>query len=284
MDAGESRFEPFVELWGLEVDGAPIVTQYSRLLPVVYEGAPAMLKLLLHDEERLGSTLMAWWKGRGAAKVLAREGDGLLLERATGSRSLSVMARRGEDDEATRIICSVAAQLHSPAHEPPPSWLHPLSEWFTPLEHAKDAYGDGIRRAAETAQSLLEEPREAVVLHGDLHHGNVLDGGDRGWLAIDPKGLIGERGFDFANIFRNPEHAFGADPARLERQATVVAEATGIERKRILQWVLAFCGLSVVWVYGDREPSESALAMAATDLALTKTAAAALDRMDGSTR
>jgi aminoglycoside/hydroxyurea antibiotic resistance kinase len=42
------------------------------------------------------------------------------------------------------------------------------------------------------------------VLHGDLHHGNVLDFGLRGWLAIDPKGLLGERGFDFANIFTNP--------------------------------------------------------------------------------
>jgi streptomycin 6-kinase len=51
---------------------------------------------------------------------------------------------------------------------------------------------------------LLAEPREVGVLHGDLHHGNVLDFGVRGWLAIDPKGLLGERGFDFANIFTNP--------------------------------------------------------------------------------
>ena len=53
-----------------------------------------------------------------------------------------------------------------------------------------------------TAQALLADAaRGRASLHGDLHHDNVLDFGPRGWLAIDPHGLLGERGFDFANIF-----------------------------------------------------------------------------------
>nr|WP_249123342.1 MULTISPECIES: aminoglycoside phosphotransferase family protein [unclassified Bradyrhizobium] len=58
---------------------------------------------------------------------------------------------------------------------------------------------------------MLAEPRDVVVLHGDLHHDNVLDFGERGWLAIDPRCLRGERGFDYANIFTNPDMA---DPSR----------------------------------------------------------------------
>jgi streptomycin 6-kinase len=61
------------------------------------------------------------------------------------------------------------------------------------------------------ARSLLAEPRAVGVLHGGLHHEDVLDFGARGWLAIDPKRLVGKRGFDFANLLINPELA---DPTR----------------------------------------------------------------------
>jgi streptomycin 6-kinase len=69
-----------------------------------------------------------------------------------------------------------------------------------------------------------------VVLHGDIHHGNILDAGQRGWLAIDPKGLIAERGFDFANMFCNPDLKTAVAPRRLARQASVVAEAADLDR------------------------------------------------------
>jgi streptomycin 6-kinase len=266
-------FQPYMGLWKLESDGEPIVTQFSRLLPVRSLGAPAMLKIALFDEERQGAEVMDWWGGQGAVRVLAREGDGVLLERATGTRSLADMARHGSDDKATRILCEVAATLHTPRTTPPPSGLPDLERWFEPLAPIAAARGGILARTAEMAAELLSGPRDEVVLHGDLHHGNVLDAGDRGWLAIDPKGLIGERGFDFANIFRNPEHAFGADPDRLGWQATVVAESIGIDRSRILQWVMAFAGLSAAWILGETAPSDSDLAMAHTDLAIAESVA-----------
>jgi streptomycin 6-kinase len=74
---------------------------------------------------------------------------------------------------------------------------------------------------------LLATQRDVVALHGDMHHENVLRFGSRGWLAIDPKGLTGERGFDYANIFCNPDGATATMPGRLARQTRVVAEAAG---------------------------------------------------------
>ncbi|GAA0607166.1 aminoglycoside phosphotransferase family protein [Craurococcus roseus] len=249
-------FDRHLNLWGLVPDGDPIATQNGRLLPVRRGGEPAMLKLALDEEVRHGGALLEWWGGDGAARVLARDGDALLMERATGAASLSDMARNGRDDGACRVLCAVAARLHAPRPEPPPD-LVPLPRWFRDLEPAAAAHGGILVRCAAAARALLAEPREVCVLHGDLHHGNVLDFGPRrGWLAIDPKGLLGERGFDFANIFANPDLADPARPAatepgRFARRLEVVTAAAGLERERLLRWVLAWTGLSAAWFLGD---------------------------------
>ncbi len=99
-------------------------------------------------------------------------------------------------------------------------------------------------------------------MHGDIHHGNVLDGGARDWLAIDPKGLVGKRGFDFANIFCNPDLETATAPGRLARQATVVAAAANLDGGRLLQWILAYAGLSAAWSMEDGEDATLAIGVA----------------------
>ncbi len=249
-------FEAYFTRWDLMPDGDPIVTPSSHLLPVRRGSQPGMLKLALEEEERSGARLMRWWGGVGAAEVLAHDGAAILLERAQCLASLSNMTYSGNDDEACRILCAVAAQLHAPRPQPWPE-LIPLSRRFRDLESAAANHGGILARCAETARALLGEPRDVSVLHGDLHHENVLDFGARGWLAIDPKGLTGERGFDFANIFTNPDFSdptrpVGTDPDRFVRRVSLVAELAGLERIRLLRWVLAWAGLSAAWFLGDR--------------------------------
>jgi streptomycin 6-kinase len=209
-----------------------------------------MLKIATEHEEQRGGAVMVWWYGDGAARVLAHHDAALLLERATGGRSLAEMAQRGDDDEASRILCAVAARLHAPRSSSPPE-LVPLPKWFEALLPAAANQGGVLVHASRTAQALLNTPQDVAVLHGDIHHGNVLDFGARGWLAIDPKGLFGERGFDFANIFCNPDVAPAAAAGRLARQATIVADAAGLDRKRLLQWILSYAGLSAAWFIDD---------------------------------
>ena len=184
-----AAFEPWLTRWGLTPDGAPFASLAGRLLPVRQAGAAAILKLSHASEEIAGGALMEWWGGDGAARVLAREGEALLLERATGARSLAAMARGGEDDAATRILCAAGERLHAPRPAPPPASLVPLQTWFRQLWPTAEAHGGLYAKSAAAARALLAEPREVGVVHGDLHHGNVLDFGERGWLAIDPKGL-----------------------------------------------------------------------------------------------
>lgn len=269
-------FDRYLRSWGLVPDGDTITTPAARLLPVLRQGEPAMLKLSFEEDERQGGVLMEWWAGEGAARVLARDDAAILLERAIGLASLADMARKGRDDDACRILCATAARLHAPRPRPLPE-LIPLEHWFRELEPAAAKHGGILGLCAQTARPLLAEPRDVGVLHGDLHHDNVLDFGKRGWLAIDPKHLVGERGFDFANIFTNPDLAdptrpVATEPGRFARRLEVVSEAAGLERQRLLRWILAWTGLSAAWFLGDGDP------LAAIDLRIAELAAAELDR------
>jgi streptomycin 6-kinase len=231
-----------------------------------------MLKIAVESEERWGNGLMIWWDGIGAARVLESDNEAILLERATGRRSLADMASHGKDDEASLVICGVVARLHALRHSPPPA-LVPLTDWFRALEPIASREGGILVRSAAAARTLLANPREVVPLHGDVHHGNILDFEARGWLAIDPKRLEGERGFDYANLFCNPNHPIAAAPDRLAWQANVVAQAAGLERKRLLQWIVAWAGLSAAWLIEDDEDDH-----VAPTLQIAEIAAAELDK------
>jgi streptomycin 6-kinase len=211
-----------------------------------------MLKLAHEEEERYGGLLMVYWDGDGAARVFAHDGPAVLLERAEGHRSLADYARSGRDDEATRILATAIGRLHTPREKPLPE-LKPLVPWFEALEPAAAAHGGLLRTAAGVARRLLGAEREVGVLHGDVHHDNVLDFGARGWLAIDPKRLVGDRAFDYANIFSNPapDDGRGRDCGEFLARVAAVVEVSGLERRRLLEWTLAYSALSAAWWLGD---------------------------------
>ena len=246
-------FTSFLERWNLTPDGNPVITPTSRLLPVRHGGVPAMLKVATHKEERRGGLLMAWWAGQGAARVFAQEGDALLMERAKGDgQSLAEFSQTGRDDEAIRIICLTVSKLHTAKACHPPE-LVPLSQWFEALYPAAAAQGGLFNLSARAATELLATRQSDVVLHGDIHHQNILDFGEHGWLAIDPKGLLGERGFDYANLFCNPDETTATAPGRLAQRVTLVSALANMDRKRLLQWIVAWSGLSAAWLLEDDE-------------------------------
>ena len=257
----EAVFDSWLERWDLTPDGDGFKSLAGRLMPVRQAGAPAMLKVSHAPEEIRGGSLMAWWAGEGAARVLARQDDALLLERAMGPGSLAAMARNGRDDEACRILCAVGAGLHTPRAADPPDSLVPLEPWFRQLWPTAQAEGGVFARSAAVARTLLDAPRDVGVLHGDLHHDNVLDFGARGWLAIDPKGLLGDRGYDHANMVCNPDVETATAPGTLARRVATISIAADLEPRRLLSWILAYCGLSASWTLGDGDDPWRALAI-----------------------
>lgn len=256
-----TMLDDYLRRWNLIPDGSPIETRSSRLLPVRHLGEPAMLKVSLVEEEKRGNAVMAWWDGSATAPVLAQDQDAILMERASGEISLGEFCRDGRDDEATRVICAVIGKLHAVRPDSPPP-LTPLTRWFRALEAAAATHSGIFRVSAAAARDILANQKNVVPLHGDVHHGNVLHFGLRGWLAIDPKGLCGERGFDYANLFCNPDHPIATDPVLFAQRLATVTHVAGLERQRLLIWILAWAGLSAAWHLEDGTPPETALCVA----------------------
>ncbi|MDH2445143.1 aminoglycoside phosphotransferase family protein [Amnibacterium sp. CER49] len=231
--------------WQVEPVADTLRTPSSLLVAGVRDGVPVMLKVPLVEEERVGCRLLEWWGGRGAVPVLERDDDAVLMLRATGGRSLVAMATDGQDATATAVLVDAAASLHAHGLPPEDLGLVPLGVWFRDLID-EDHQDPLLTRASAVAREVLEATREedVVALHGDLHHDNVLDLGD-GWAAIDPKGLVGHRAFDFANVFCNPDEQTAL--AHLEQRLEAIAAQAGLEKALLAAWVVAWCGLSLAW-------------------------------------
>jgi streptomycin 6-kinase len=106
-----------------------------------------------------------------------------------------------------------------------------------------------FERGEATYGALLQSSGTTVLLHGDLHHYNILSAVRSPWLAIDPHGLVGEPTFETGAYFGNP---FGLmarpNPERtIARRADIFADLLGLDRERVIAWGFAYQMLSAVW-------------------------------------
>jgi streptomycin 6-kinase len=243
----------YLTAWSLVPDGGLIETPSSWLLPVRRGPVLAMVKVFKPaSDERNGTELLRYLDSEAAVHVIEADDGALLMERAEGPRSLVAMATSGADIEAAEILADTVARLHVPRRGPIPSALTQLEDQFASLfERAQEH--PLLARCASVARQLLASQRDVVPLHGDLHHANVLDGGARGWLAIDPKALIGERTYETANLLTNPwPHAAIVDDAgRMRRLAELYGVRLDLAAGRILAFSLAHAGLSASWDMDD---------------------------------
>ncbi|NJM40220.1 MAG: phosphotransferase, partial [Anaerolineae bacterium] len=96
------------------------------------------------------------------------------------------------------------------------------------------------------AQLLISQP-QSTLLHADLHHFNILQT-ERGWLAIDPKGVVGEPAYEIASFLYNP-HDTVITKDRVARRIAIFSEVLSLERERILGWGIVQCVLSAWWSF-----------------------------------
>ncbi|MCW4384623.1 phosphotransferase [Salinibacterium sp. SYSU T00001] len=251
--------QTYLERWDLRVDGHAVTTPSSTIVPVLSEGRRAMLKVARIEEEGRGCRLLAWWNGRGAARVFEADDHAAVMERAAGGSLRQVS--RGDDEAATLTLCDIAQTLHgASAIMAPPGGLTPLREWFGALYARAESHPDEKRgfwtQAAEIADRLLADDGQEVVLHGDLHHDNVLNFGEGRWKAIDPKNVVGHRLFDYTSLLFNPT-AHSAETHFARRIATI-CHATSASPSAVLEWTLTSAALSAAWFAGEERTAESA--------------------------
>ncbi|MCA2374039.1 aminoglycoside phosphotransferase family protein [Agrobacterium genomosp. 3 str. CIP 111-78] len=239
------------------------------------DGSPAVAKVLkkkvLEDSLR-GADFIAWRAGVGCVELLERSDDILLMEHAGAETLRDVLFRDGDDDATTQIAADVLLQYHQPSQQPPPSSLLTLPLYFESLfRKAEQDRTDGVESiyvdAATLAQELIDRQRDVKPLHGDLHHENIMRSG-RGWIIIDPAGLIGDAALDVANMFSNPLDRFDLtrSEARIASMAAIFSRALQRDERVLLQYAFAYGCLSATWHEEDSnaEERDNELAVAAT--------------------
>jgi streptomycin 6-kinase len=202
---------------------------------------------------------LRWWDGRGAVRLLAHDPDrgALLLERADpGTRARALVPH--DDAGATAALISAGRSLHRIA--PDDGVLTPIEEKGVSFRaHLARFPGDDplprylVERAGRLFDELCSDAPVRSMLHGDLHHDNVLRAEREPWLAIDPKGVTGDPAFDCGAMLYNPDPWIRDDdllrlvPARIEQ----LADGFGIGIERVVAWGFVVAMLSEVWTVED---------------------------------
>jgi streptomycin 6-kinase len=231
-------------------------TDSSVLAFVCRDGQSLVFKLAKRqgDEWKAGDVLAAF-NGRGAVRVYEHGEGATLMERATPGHSLAAMAVNGADDEATAIL---AATIETMTPGALLNGVPTVEDWGWGFDRYVASRSTQIPSALlSKAQSLYRQlcrsQRSVRLLHGDLHHDNVLFDQERGWLAIDPKGVVGEVEYETGAALRNPvEHPeLFADPVVIQRRVDRFCDALGLRTDRVLAWAFAQAVLSAVWAIED---------------------------------
>ena len=259
--------------WSLAV-GPPFARlSYNYAAPAVRaDGRAAVLKVFLPGGEfRAEAEALRLFDGRGAARLLAADLDrgALLLERLEPGTPLTEIA---DAAETAAIAAGVMRRLWRPAppDHPFPSvadWVRGMAERAPRLAAAGGPVPAGWLDEALTLFAGLDAAGvEPVLLHGDLHPGNVLAAGREPWLAIDQKGVVGELAAEPGALLLNlmPQVLAAPRPGRaLARLVDQLAAELGLDRERLQAWSVVRAVLADFWAREDHGRGwEAALACA----------------------
>lgn len=255
--------------WSLKLDPPFENLSYNLVLPGRIAGvglAPAphrtavVLKLGVPCSE-LGTeaAALSLFHGLGAVRLLDHEASlgALLLERILPGTALHTVQGEGE---ATRSAAAVMRRLW---RTPPYDQVFPaLTTWFGAFKRRRNRFHGGtgpfpeelIAKAERAFAELNASAESSAVLHGDLHHANILFSEKRGWLAIDPKGIFGDPGYEVGSFMLN-QIPVGTSTAAtkeiLTNRLSVFSDELGIIRERLAGWAFCHAVLSALWDFEE---------------------------------
>jgi streptomycin 6-kinase len=265
LEALPTLLDTLAEQWDLTI-GDPYLLSFHWVARATRgDGTGAVLKVGVPaghlDLEALALRL---WDGAGAVQLLEHDAarGALLLEQALpGTPARALVAH--DDAAATAALIAAGRRLHRPA--PDDTRLDRLEdEGVAFAEHLARFPGDDplprhmVERAAKLFDELCASAPGRVLLHGDLHHDNVLQASREPWLAIDSKGITGDPTFDCAAMLYNPypwirdQDLRRIVPARIEQ----LADGFGFPIERVTAWGFVMAMLSEVWDANDPGPYE----------------------------
>jgi streptomycin 6-kinase len=252
LDRLPGLVEECAERWSLVLGQAFPYAYASLALPArLPDAGSAVLKIKFPDREsEHEAPALARWNGEGAVRLLAHDPQrhALLLERCIPGTPLSDL----EQDAALDVLVGILPRLWKPAGPP----FRPLADeatwWARGLAERWERAGRPFERTMldaclDALASLAGSQGPPVLLHQDLHAGNVLRAEREPWLAIDPKPLAGEREFGIAALVRGDE--LGRGPGHVRHRLDRVTTELGLDRDRARLWAFA---QTLAWAFeGD---------------------------------
>jgi streptomycin 6-kinase len=255
------RAEAWARAWNVTIER-------TRETPTSFLGfgmqnkRPVVLKVIRQpgDVWRCGAVLDAF-DGVGVVRVYASGAGAALLERLAPGTPLAALSK--QDDEATEILAGVIWGMDP--QDRPPAGTPTVAEWGRAFTNYL-ASGDGqlpldlVEPARRMYDELCATQRSPRLLHGDLQHYNVLYDMKRGWVVIDPKGVVGEAAYEVGAWLRNPweKPSLFTDPGVIERRVRCFEAALDLDGERVLGCGFAQAVLSAIWTVEDGLPPEAA--------------------------
>jgi streptomycin 6-kinase len=238
--------------WDLAVDDAPPLHGGLSLVVLVHRGEqPLALRLSRPaDPATVGEAVaLRAWRGRGVVELLDADPDtgALLLERLDHTRSLHTLPLRDAAEIAGALIRTLAV--------PAPAGLGTLREVAAgitatlPGRHRTlgDPVPPGWLAAACRYADELGSAGEQVLIHADLHYGNVLAGTRQPWLAVDPRPLCGAPEYSVPELIWTRADELRTD-TDVRRLLDVLAGAGSLDVDAAYGWVVARC--VDYWLWG----------------------------------
>lgn len=246
--------------WELHVQ-PPFWLSYNYVAPAMRkDGSWVVLKLGVPNPELLCEIeALRIFNGIGVVQLIDADAERgiLLLERLLPGKMLVTL---GDDERETEIAARIMKQIWRPA--PVKHSFPTVAQWAAGLKRLRARFGGGTGpfspRLVEIAEGLfrdlLAENVPPMLLHGDLHHFNILSAQRQPWLAIDPKGVVGDLAYDVGALLYNPWGELSEVPELphlLSRRLDMLSQILGFDRERLRGWGIAQAVLSGWWSYED---------------------------------
>ena len=251
--------QQLLDEWDLAVDGVPGHGFCSLVVPVRAGTTPAVLKLTFDgdDESEFEALALQLWGGRGTVRLLRADPGrrALLLERLHQRDLASV------DDLAA---CEIVAGLYRHLHLPAPPQLRAVTSYVERWVAALGALSRDapiprrlVEQCLHLARDLVADPASTgVVVHGDLHHHNVLAADREPWLVIDPKPMSGDPHYEPAPMLWNQWEcvtAGGEVRDTVRRRFHTLVDSGGLDEERARDWVVVRMVLNAHWTVEEAQ-------------------------------
>lgn len=236
----------------------PVTNNYVVLVYSDKYKNDVVLKILLASTNELEALKL--FNGNGCVKLLEYDSveKSFLLEYIKPGISLKSLFSIN-DEEAIEITSNVIKKLHSRKLIYKAKDFRTVNQWLDLLKtfKSKKISEEHLKKAKELSENLLELKQEQYLLHGDLHHENILKSNRDNieeWVAIDPKGVIGPLEYEVGRFIMNPipdlllqNKAKSIINNRIEKFCTIF----GFDKQRLIDWLFVQSILSACWCEND---------------------------------